>query len=105
MGRKSSKQGLTKHTNGDRIISNKGLLSQNNSQLLKSKDSFQDNIKEHKDKISNPEKYSSDWDEISDEKRKGRIKHWRKEIFNWEKQIADIDMILKERGGDNDDKK
>jgi len=93
---------LTNSSNNGTIISNKGLLKQKSSQLRKSRKSLDAQIQKHRNKIAHPEEYSNDWNTIPQEKKNGRIKHWKKEIHFWKVQIQEINAILKSRGDDDD---
>ena len=45
-------------------------------------------IEKHLEKIQHPEMYISNWNDRSDEYKKGIKKHWEKEISNFKKQIT-----------------
>ena len=59
---------------------------------------YEKRISEHQDKVNNPEKHIPDWDNYSDAKKAGLIKHWNKEIRNFQKSIDNRISELKERG-------
>lgn len=55
-------------------------------------------INEHQDKINHPEEYISNWDEYTEQHKNGLIKHWNKEIYNFQQSIRNRVDELKERG-------
>lgn len=59
---------------------------------------YQQRIDEHNDKISNPQKYVSDWNSYDERKKNGLIKHWKKEIQNFDVSIQRRKDELKRRG-------
>ncbi|MCM1023816.1 MAG: HK97 family phage prohead protease [Prevotella sp.] len=85
----SSSKSLTSGGAGDIIKKSKplGYTAQSNKSLEAGIKSEQKQIEKHKEKISNPQNYVSDWNEQSDFYKNGIIKHWEKEIKNFEKQI------------------
>lgn len=79
------------------LFGNKDKEKQTLSQLKRGIKSDNDNIKGHQEKIRNPQKFYSDWDTVNNHIREGRIKHWKKEIANFEKNIKDAEEELKKR--------
>lgn len=76
--------------------SNRDAEKQSINQLKKGIRSYKKQIELHKTKIDNPSDYYKDWDNYSDEIKKGHINHWKDEIKAFEKNIKDnIDEILK----------
>lgn len=78
----------------------KDLKKQELSSLKKGIESLQDKIELHKDKIRNPEKYVSDWDELDKRKQDGTKRHWQKEIKTFEKGISERQEEIEKRGGE-----
>lgn len=60
-------------------------------------------IEEHNNKIANPEKYDSEWNEKMQIARDGEIYHWKKEIRNFQQSIEqaknELERRKKENGG------
>ena len=81
------------------LFSNKDKEIQTDAQLKKGINSDKKNIEKHKNKINNPQKYYEDWEDVSEDVKNGRIKHWEKEISNFKKNIQDAVDELKKRGG------
>lgn len=79
----------------------KGKKEQTNGELKKGKQSYQDLIDEHLDKIKNPDKYMKDYDPKVDGNRElykeGLLKKWGKDIERAKKEIEKIDKILNSR--------
>ncbi|KXB65923.1 hypothetical protein HMPREF3181_01015 [Parvimonas sp. KA00067] len=73
-----------------RLFSEKDIKKQIIFQLEKGIKNLEKQVEEHKEKIKNPEKFYSDWNEVSIEIRRGRIKHWKNEISNFENSIYEI---------------
>lgn len=68
------------------------------NQIKKSITSWNKRIAEHKDKISNPEKYEADWNVFDEMHRNGEIKHWQHEIRVFEDNIRQAEEELNKRG-------
>ena len=83
---------------GIQFFANKGIAKQSSKQLQKSITSWQQNIEEHKDKIEHPDQYDADWNSKSDTLKEGLLKHWQKEIQNFESNIEQGTEELKKRG-------
>lgn len=79
------------------------IKKQDSNSLKRALRKFNRNIAEHEDKINNPRKYVSDWDELDERAQKGKIKHWRREIRNFNESIQNRIEELKERGDYDDD--
>ena len=56
--------------------------------LQKSNANLQKRIAEHKSYINNPKQKYSDWDSFTDARKAREIKHWNKEIQNFQSNIA-----------------
>ena len=74
------------------------LYRQDNSSLQRAIRKYQKRIDEHNDKISNPQKYVNDWNSYDERKKNGLIKHWKKEIQNFDVCIQRRKDELKRRG-------
>jgi hypothetical protein len=98
--KKSGKIKIKNTTNGIGIqfFANKSILKQSEVHLRKSIVSWSENIVEHQAKIANPEKYDSEWGAKSNAHKAGLIKHWQKEIQNFQNNIKEAEDELKKRG-------
>lgn len=83
---------------GIQFFANKGILKQSDTHLKKSIASWSENIAEHQAKIADPGKYDSEWDSKSAAHKAGLIKHWQKEIQNFQKNIDEANDELDKRG-------
>lgn len=85
--------GLTDERERGRLRTNiqffaeKGLTNQTVPQLRSGIRSFQSRIEEHKEYIRNPKNHVPNWDSLSEAEKRGNIKHWNKEIRNFEESI------------------
>ena len=100
---KSVKSGIIKEKDtakgiGVQFFANKGILKQSDSHLKKSIASWTENIAEHQAKLADPRKFDSEWDSKSDAHKAGLIKHWNKEIQNFQKNIKEANDELDRRG-------
>ncbi|MGN1112419.1 MAG: hypothetical protein ACI4RP_04365 [Acutalibacteraceae bacterium] len=80
------------------LFAEKDIYKQTSESLKRGIRSYKNVINLHNDKISNPEKYCSDWYEKDNRERVGLIKHWKKEIRNAQNSIDDRIAELKNRG-------
>ena len=92
------KEGNTTKGIGIQYFANKGILKQSDAHLKKSIASWTENIAEHQAKIADPRKYDSEWDSKSEAHKAGLIKHWQKEIQNFQNNINDANDELDKRG-------
>ena len=67
--------------------------------LKKGIDSHKKTIKEHLDKIKNPNKYYPNWDSMPEIKKKGAINYWKKEIERYKKEIVKKENRIKDYYG------
>jgi hypothetical protein len=90
----------TAKNGGDYYLTYKLLNNQSDGELVKSLNSFTENVAEHLKKISNPEKNAEDinWNNVGEDDKKGLIAKWNKDAKrnNIFKEIAE--GILIERG-------
>ena len=80
------------------MFAEKDLSNQKTSSLKKGLVSFEEQIQEHRKKIANPEKYVDGWADKDPREQKGLLKHWNKEISNFEESVANRIEELKKRG-------
>jgi uncharacterized protein with gpF-like domain len=83
---------------GIQFFANKGIQKQSDAHLKKSIASWTANIAEHQAKIADPGKYDTEWESKSAAHQAGLIKHWQKEIQNFQNNINDANDELKKRG-------
>lgn len=74
------------------------LSRQKASSLKKGLASFREQIAEHQRKIAEPQKYVSGWDSKDTREQQGLLKHWKKEISNFQESIDNRIKELKNRG-------
>lgn len=80
------------------FFSEKDIENQESGSLKRAIRKYHSRISEHRDKIQNPRKYISGWDSLDEKRQTGLIKHWNKEIRNFEQSISDRIEELKKRG-------
>lgn len=80
------------------FFSEKDIENQESGSLKRAIRKYRLRIDEHRDKIQNPQKYVSNWDLLDEKRQTGLIKHWNKEIRNFEQSISDRIEELKKRG-------
>lgn len=99
---KSGGSGIIKADNkliiSTQFFAEKDIANQESNSLKRALRNYQKRIDEHKLKISNPEKYVDDWENYNERRKQGLIKHWQKEINNFEKSIQNRVDELKKRG-------
>ena len=59
--------------------------------------SFEKQIRQHRDKIIHPEKYSENWNKFSAKEKNWNIGHWETEIKKFKEQLEIVNSILKGR--------
>lgn len=80
------------------FFAEKDIENQESSSLKRAIRKYHSRIDEHRDKIRNPKNYVSGWDSLDEKQKTGLIKHWSKEIRNFEQSISDRIDELKKRG-------
>lgn len=80
------------------FFAEKDIARQESNSLKRSMRKFEKRIVEHERKIETPEDFIDGWAELDPRKRQGLIKHWRKEIRNFQTSIDDRKSELKKRG-------
>lgn len=76
----------------------KDLSKQKTTSLIKGIASFSERITEHQNKIADPGKYVSGWDGKDVREQQGLLKHWKKEISNFQESIKNREDELRNRG-------
>jgi len=74
------------------------LRNQTDAQLGRSIKSYQKNIVEHNEKISNPARFYSSWDSMGEIEKQGRLEYWRNEVSDLEAKLNLAYDVLRERG-------
>ena len=69
------------------FFANRSIAKRTDKQLYKSINSWAKNITEHQEKLQAPGKYDKEWNEKSSSAKAGLLKHWEKEINNFQKNI------------------
>lgn len=95
---KSAKNGIIRQPMNLQLFAEQDLKKQTTKSLKRGIDSLTKNIEEHKAKIKNPEKYVDGWESYSEKRKAGLIKHWNKEISNFEESKNNRSDELKRRG-------
>ena len=69
------------------FFANRSIAKRTDKQLHKSINSWKKNITEHQEKLQAPGKYDKEWNEKNSSAKAGLLKHWEKEINNFQKNI------------------
>ena len=80
------------------LFAEEDIKNQSSTSLKKAIRKYEKRIQEHEQKIANPEAAVDDWNADSEQQKKGTIKHWQKEIRNFQENINDRIEELKKRG-------
>lgn len=80
------------------FFAEKDIENQESGSLRRAMRKYEKRIEEHKEYISNPKSHCPNWDSLSDNQKSGLIRHWEKEIRNFEESIQNRVDELKERG-------
>lgn len=80
------------------FFAERDIITQKSSSLLKAIRKYEKNIEEHQKKINDPRKYIPGWDNYDERLKKCLLRHWNKEIQNFEQSIAYRIKELKRRG-------
>lgn len=67
------------------FFANRSIAKRTDKQLHKSINSWKKNITEHQEKLQAPGKYDKEWNEKNSSAKAGLLKHWEKEINNFQK--------------------
>lgn len=80
------------------LFAEKDIKNQSSTSLNHAIRQYKKRIDEHNDKIDHPEAHIPNWTSMTAEQRSGLIKHWKKEIRNFNQSIDDRVKELTERG-------
>lgn len=93
---------LTNSDNGLKIgiqfFAEKDIANQDTSSLKRAMRKYEKRISEHKQKIASPETFVEGWAEKDVREQQGLIKHWKKEIRNFQTSINDRVAEIEKRG-------
>lgn len=84
------------------FFAEKDIEKQESASLLRAMRKYNQRIEEHKSYINDPKSHCPDWDSYSEQKKAGLIRHWNKEISNFEESIQNRIDELKKRGEYNE---
>lgn len=79
-------------------FANKNIQKMSDNSLSISINSWNERIKEHENKIVNPENYYPEWNLFGERYKNGLIKHWEHEIKIFRKDIEEAQSELRKRG-------
>ena len=98
----TGKNGIIKVGNGMpldlQLFAEADIKNQSSNSLKRAMRKYESKISEHEAKIKNPAAYVPDWETKDVREQTGLIRHWQKEIRNFEQSINDRIDELKERG-------
>jgi len=83
---------------GLQFFAEKDIEKQESGSLIRAMRKYERRIKEHEDKITNPNKYIPNWNSLDQMKKDGIMRHWKKEIANFHESIDNRIKELKKRG-------
>lgn len=101
---KSAESGIIDNENNSAVVismqyfANKNISKMKSPQLMKSINSWSEQIQIHQEKIAAPEKFFKDWDNLDQRYRNGLLKHWEHEIKVFSNDIQEALDELKKRG-------
>ena len=87
---------------GLQFFAERDIERQESGSLVRAIRKYRRRIEDHEKKISSPEKFIENWEELDPREQQGCIKHWHKEIRNFETSIDNRIEELKRRGEYND---
>ena len=82
------------------LLANKDLLKQSDKQIVKGIRSNIKQIEKHKAKVINPHLFDLEFKDYTEKHKEGLVRHWKKEIKNFKKNIEDSIEELEKRGVD-----
>lgn len=84
------------------LFAEKGIKKQKSKALKRGIKTLRERISKHEGYIKNPKAHCPDWDELDVRRREGLIRHWKKEINNFQESITEREAELRERGDYSD---
>ena len=82
--------------------SERDIKNQKTESLKKGIRSYEKVIEKHKNYIENPSEHVPNWNEISERRQNGLIKHWNKEIRTAQQSIENREIEIRKRGENNE---
>lgn len=83
---------------GIQFFAEKDIANQDSNSLKRAMRKYEKRIDEHKQKIDAPEEFVEGWAEKDPREQQGLLKHWRKEIRNFQTSIDDRVAEIERRG-------
>ena len=80
------------------LFAKKDIVKKKSKSLKKAIKKYNELIAEHQEKIKNPSAHTSNWDNKDVREHEGLLRHWNKEIRNFQTSIDDRIKKLKARG-------
>lgn len=80
------------------LFAERDIVKQESKSLKKAIKNYSKQISEHKKKLENPSEYIPDWEDRDIREQEGLLRHWNKEIRNFQTSIDDRIKELKVRG-------
>lgn len=80
------------------FFAEKDIANQSSNSIKRAMRKYSKKISLHQDKINNPQKYVDGWESKDAREKSGLVKHWQKEIRNFQISIDDRIAELKKRG-------
>lgn len=93
---KSSKSNILK--TDIQLFAEKDIKNQESNSLKRAIRKYEKLVNEHQAKINNPELFVEGWENKDVRQQEGLIRHWKKEIKNFQKSIDDRKLELENRG-------
>lgn len=87
---------------GMQFFAEQDIEKQESASLIRAMRKYAQRIEEHKAYILDSRAHCPEWDSYSDQKKAGLIRHWNKEISNFEESIHNRIDELKKRGEYNE---
>lgn len=84
--------------NNIQFFAEKDLAKQSSASLKKGIRSLEERIADHKQKIENPETFAEQWNAMDERVKKGLLRHWKKEIEDFQEAVENRIAELKKRG-------
>lgn len=80
------------------FFANKNIPKMSDRELRKSIETWKQRVNEHEEYIKNPLPHCPEWENFDPRRQQGLIKHWQKEIKNFNNDIQEASDELKKRG-------
>ena len=80
------------------FFTEEAIQKQKTSSIKKGIRSLSQNVELHQKKIAHPERYDADWNNKTENQKKGLLEHWQQEIDSFQASIERRVTELKKRG-------